>query len=63
MLPLYAEDMKARIRHDILFQNALALVKVETKGEGGYTVQQEYLGSNGKEVAVIGRTVVAGKPA
>lgn len=61
MLPLYTVDMKARIRHDILFQNALALVKVETKGEGGYTVQQEYLGSSSKEVAVIGRTVVTGE--
>lgn len=60
MLPLHTEDMKARIQHDILFQNALAFVKIETKEEGGYTVQQEYLGSNGKEMAVIGRTVVAG---
>ena len=60
MLPLYAEDMQARIRPDILFQNTLALVKVETKGEGGYTVQQEYVGSSSKGVAVIGRTVIAG---
>ncbi len=57
MLPLYTEDMKARLPHDMLFQNTVALVKVETKGDGEYAMQQDYLGSTSKGVAVIGRTV------
>ncbi|HZR39726.1 MAG TPA: alkaline phosphatase D family protein [Ktedonobacteraceae bacterium] len=56
MLPLYTADMKARVPHDILFQNTIALVTIETEEDGSYTVQQEYLGSIGGIVRVVGRT-------
>jgi hypothetical protein len=58
VLPLYTADMKARIPHDILFQNSLAIVKVETEGKGKYEVQQEYLGNVDGKAEVIGRTLV-----
>ena len=58
VLPLYTPDEKGRVPHDLLFQNILALVTIETVGTSSYTVQQTYLGNINGKVEVLGRTVV-----
>ena len=62
VLPLYKADGKGRVSHDLLFQNALALVTIETVGTKNYTVEQAYLGNIDGEVEVLGRTVVKCEP-
>ena len=62
VLPLYTADMKAHVPGNLLFQNTLALVEVETEGGNAYSVRQTYLGMVDGEVGVIGRTVVTRKP-
>jgi len=58
VLPLYTPDEKGRVPHDLLFQNTLALVTIETIGMSSYTVQQTYLGNINGKVEVLGRSLV-----
>jgi hypothetical protein len=58
MLPLIKADGKGRIERDLLFQNTVAIVRVQPEEENRYHVQQEYLGIVDGQMEVIARTIL-----
>ena len=64
MLPLLRGDKKGRVAHDLLIQNTLAFVRLQSEGQGRYEIRQEYLGVRDGEMDQIGHTtfVTIGTP-
>jgi phosphodiesterase/alkaline phosphatase D-like protein len=59
LLPLTSTNAKARVAHDILMQNTVALVTFEphcsAPEEGRYSIKQTYLGVTGEQLEEIAR--------